>query len=656
MNLQYKQIVSKIFIKEYVARYGRVPNDIELAQHLLEIEKAYPAIDFYGASGSFSKKYNFLERMSSSLTNSNMQLLAEDVSKQEKEIKSLVKDLDINKSSLKSYLKRSSTMLSSFERRLNNLLINYSNSDIFLHSIDEDFLNHNNVDLKNSSVDFFKGYCTLYNKKEYMDLNNISASFAFRTNSKKISEGANCEVKEILTANGKEWIAEFITSESSNRVVLEIELDLMEADGVYVGSLILEGSSIEKNGKLYYGTQVQCGNKSYKSIEPRIKRFSSGENFTNINQEGVRKIKISLIKETFDHIKRDSTYSYVFNLSKIKIRKDFFTSKEGIMYAGPYEIRDGSGNLIPFSMAKLSSNTCCIVPDETSANFYLSVDNVNWHEAFWKENQNVIRFDNLNLSSEGEIIDNSYPLYSTIEIEGEYYLNYRIDSSLLKRTSKNNIILKRNIKQDKILYGADSGWFYDRETTSYKVSVEIKNIEGKYLDLGNDSAIIDGFKKSGLVKLEKGIHEIEIAKDRYFKIEKNLVNDQAIQEKDSFYPYNQKHLIEGYEYSNNFAGEKIYLGFEDVFSFKMEYIPEEKFYFSKSLKNYTIIEKVIDNNTYSYFKVNVLEADSSWRQENNRLEIIGSLNEYNKLYVKAVIRSSDNRTVPHINSFNIRVI
>lgn len=656
MNAQYKQIVSKIFIKEYVKEHGYVPSDIELAQHLLDIEKAYPDMNFYGASGSFSKKYNFLERMSASLVNRNMELIAEDINKQEKELKGLAKDLDVNKSSLRSYLKRSSTALSKFERRLNNLLINYSNSDIFLHSIDEDFLDHNNVDLTNSSVDFFKGYCTLYNKKEYMDLNNVSASFSFRSNSKKISEGANCEVKEILSANGKEWIAEFVTNEPSNRVVLEIELDLMEAEGVYVGSLILEGSSIEKNGKLYYGTQIQCGNKSYKGIEPRIKRFSSGENFTNINQEGVKKIKVSLIKETFDHVKTDSTYSYVFNLSKIKIRKDSFTSREGVMYAGPYEIKDGSGNSIPFSMAKLASNTCCIIPNETSVNFYLSTNNEDWHEAFWQENQNVVRFDNLDLSSEGEMIDAAHPIYSTIEIDGEYYLNYRIESNILNRTSKNNIVLKRNLKQDKILYGADNGWFYDREKSIYRVSVEVKNIEGKYLDLGSDSAIVDGFKKSGLLKLEKGIHEIEIARDRYFKIEKDLGSDEALEEKDAFYPYNQKHLIEGYDYGNNFVGDKIYLGFEDIFSFRMEYIPEEKFYFSKSLKSYTIIEKVINDITYSYFKVNVLEADSSWREERNSLKIIGSSNEYNKLYVKAVVRSSDNKTVPHINSFNIRVI
>ena len=88
----------------------------------------------------------------------------------------------------------------------------------------------------------------------------------------------------------------------------------------------------------------------------------------------------------------------------------------------------------------------------------------------------------------------------------------------------------------------------------------------------------------------------------------------------------------------------------------MKYIPEEKFDFMNSLENYTIIEKVEDGTRYSFFKVNIIATDSSWKEESNSLKIIGSSSDYNKLYVKAVIRSSDANTVPHINSFSVRVI
>ena len=87
----------------------------------------------------------------------------------------------------------------------------------------------------------------------------------------------------------------------------------------------------------------------------------------------------------------------------LKIRKDFFKSnQEGVLYAGPYEVRDSFGDPINFSMAKLSSDTCCIVPDKTSVNFYLSKDNTNWKEAFFEEDyQNVIKFNDINIAKQG---------------------------------------------------------------------------------------------------------------------------------------------------------------------------------------------------------------------------------------------------------------
>ena len=57
-------------------------------------------------------------------------------------------------------------------------------------------------------------------------------------------------------------------------------------------------------------------------------------------------------------------------------------------------------------MAKLSTDTCCIVPDKSSIDFYISKNNTDWYEAFYEEkNQNVIKFSEIDISRKGSKID-----------------------------------------------------------------------------------------------------------------------------------------------------------------------------------------------------------------------------------------------------------
>ena len=57
-----------------------------------------------------------------------------------------------------------------------------------------------------------------------------------------------------------------------------------------------------------------------------------------------------------------------------------------------------------------------------------------------------------------------------------------------------------------------------------------------------------------------------------------------------------------------------------------------------------------------YFKVKILNSDSSWMREKNNVIIQKQVSNSNKMYVKAIIKSNDKGISPHINSFSIRVI
>lgn len=654
---KYKKLIIEHYVKAYIEENGMVPSQTEINQFLISFTKKSPDLLTYGLSEQLTEKYSFLEVSSASKANKNFTSFKYDLKYQDESLVDFIKTLDISKYNLKSYLTRTSDSLSKLEARLNSLIINYSNSDIFLHSVEENFKSHDKVDLKESTASCFKGYCTLDGRASYYDLSSCSVKYDFRTKNKKLSSGTNVELKKILENNGSECTIEFVTTQRVGRVSLEVTLDFNESEGLYVGSSIISGSAIENNSKVYYGTEVEVFTKSFRAITPRVKRFSSGENFTSINEPKVKKMRFTFMKEAADREVGDGVYVYVFNISKLKIRKDSIEKNYGELLCGPYDVISDSGEPISFSMAKLSTDTCCIVPGKTSVNFFLSVDQDNWIPAsYGKDSQNVIKFNSLDLTESGETIDPLLFPGEILEDNGDYYYNYRIKSDLLVGVNKNNIRIKRNIPQGFKIYGSNRGWYFNPASETYSCSVEITDLEGKYLDIGPNTIKVNGFIKSGLIKLSQGFYSFEVDSETFFEAESGLASEVSLAESDPFYPYNVKSLIEGYVYPANFDGEKVYQGLGQIYSFLLNYIPSEKFDIFNDLNGYTIFEKEHEGELYSYFRVNVMLSDSSWRKEISSLKITGSSKQNNKLYVKAIIRSSEPGRVPHINSFNVRVI
>ena len=61
--------------------------------------------------------------------------------------------------------------------------------------------------------------------------------------------------------------------------------------------------------------------------------------------------------------------------------------------------------------------------------------------------------------------------------------------------------------------------------------------------------------------------------------------------KNDLFPYNHKYLIEGYSYSKNFNGDKVYLGMDKCFASLMKYVPIEVFYMKRNNNNLDIVKR-----------------------------------------------------------------
>jgi hypothetical protein len=135
----------------------------------------------------------------------------------------------------------------------------------------------------------------------------------------------------------------------------------------------------------------------------------------------------------------------------------------------------------------------------------------------------------------------------------------------------NNVILWRNIGEKGIAIGDTTkkvrgiqiGWEFSEPY--YSTTIYIGQTEGMVIDTGNLPITIDEVNYTGVVSsdiLSRGTHSIKIHKDYWRAVPPELNTIQELKQYDILYPYNQKLLIEGYEYGASYpeADEKIYSG------------------------------------------------------------------------------------------------
>lgn len=109
--------------------------------------------------------------------------------------------------------------------------------------------------------------------------------------------------------------------------------------------------------------------------------------------------------------------------------------------------------------------------------------------------------------------------------------------------------------------GIQKGWEYN--APFYSTVINIENSQGLTIDVGNNPIRIDNVNYTGVIGpnvLSKGTHKVRIHKDYWREVPPSLTSLSALQAADVLYPYNQKLLIEGYQYDSAWTEEVKYNG------------------------------------------------------------------------------------------------
>lgn len=668
MNQLKEKIISN-FIEENL----RAPTQQEI--NLLynkEVNKD-PNIEKHGLSVSKVKKhFSANETSSKSKYNDIVENLNLDQKYLTEMMQSKIDDLEAG---FRENIKTMNSQLSKLkvlERSVNKDLLLHLKEDVFLNGVLESFENYDKVDFDNSNIAFYNGKATVgFTKTSSKSFNFEDIQYSVRSRSGEVLSSRTISSFENIKEEDGSYFKVLAESKTKyDHIDFILDISFKEQTGVDLETIKFTTYTPERNSKASYQCFVSLDGNTFTEINESNLRLKSGENFIEINKKSIKKVKIILSKFSYD-FKENGNYIYVFSLDYLGLTKNKYKiNQESVMYLGPYEILDEESVPVKFSMATARGGTCCIIPDETSIDLYLSKDNVSWHKIdFTGRSKEVVQFyESVESATDFTLFDlidkNSRSNYLAEELPdsfslntNEKILNLYIPNSNKENFIKQSVSIRRNVlkKDNEKVYNASRGWH--KTQGFFYTNFEIDQPEGRYIDFGRRSCFIDGRLITGRVFLTKGVHSFKTSEENWYNLnlndEKEVVTSRQLKEIDPLYPYNHKYLIEGFSYSKIFRGKKIYLGTKTCFSYEMDFVSKERFLRESTLDKFTFIEKPEG----LFIKIKVDETKSDSKIEDFEITYRRTLEEdSNLLYIKAVLKTANEDVTPKIDQIQVRVI
>lgn len=549
--------------------------------------------------------------------------------------------------------------LNKLELEINKEVLLSNSNDPFLYGIVEEFTDLKFVDQEMTDALIYDGHVICKSnifESQVVSSFNIKADIVSRSNSIVFKNGTqNLFDLKRLDKSGYQHIC---YSNNKNDIVdLILDIELLNATDINVLRLDLLDLGI--NSKIISNVFVLNQDGIYDPVENNNSFVTNGTTFINVNKKNVKYIKLVLTKTSYDE-ENNLEYLFKFNIDYIGFNKFEYDDKEvSTVVCGPYKILNEKNEPVNFNSASIVKGTCCVIPDKTSIDFYLSKDKVNWeHISFTNSGRNVVSFENT-LEEILELIDSTQGNYTVNdrEILNRYRININSNQSLLNFyipfdkisfyiQNSEEIFRQTNLSRN-------DGWIKNNNTWS--TVFEVENLEGRYINLGIYEAKIDNNIKSGKVFLSYGRHTIET--NHYSVISNNdqILNETDLKVADSLYPCNHKYLIEGFRYSSNYIGQRVYLGFDKNYGYLLKEVPTG--FLKNNPTRYDIYSKINVQGLGLCFVVNVNPNNDDFANESYDINVLSSSNEFdNNLYIKAVLKTNDKTVTPKIDSIQVRVI
>jgi hypothetical protein len=247
-------------------------------------------------------------------------------------------------------------------------------------------------------------------------------------------------------------------------------------------------------------------------------------------------------------------------------------------------------------------------------------------------------------------------------------LNLQVDLDVKLNTD--TLTLWRNVGEKgiessdttKLVRGVQAGWSYI--APYYYTVIKVKSSTGMLIDVGNNPITIDGVSYTGVIDgtiLSPGTHKIKVHKDFWNSVEPDLNTLTELKSLDILYPFNQKLLIEGYQYGTTFSTEKIYKGADFFAQSILEKVSVFDFVNNISSQDFDRFAMDIDIGASTstgpsrVFLVNTDNSIADFANERFMLEFDLTDELFSFVAIKAEFRTNSNKLSPILDEYIIKL-
>lgn len=637
-------------------------------------------------SNSFSVSKN--ELSSAAKFNSSMQSISTSLNLLYKYLSYKTESLDSLSRTWKTIGDGFSLRIKGLENRITSLLLLQSDTYGYFNYIEDNFSSTEKVDSTSTTLlDTSKGILTVGSgsiESEIVDTRTLSLSnisFAVLSRNGLISEsdmagssligcltGESFWQKKIITSNSGTVFSEIVVTLPNTIPISRIDVDPLCSSEVEVTFL--------------YSTDGY----TWTSLKTSSLKSATKINFSSVS---VRYIKLILKKESPDSTE-NGQYIYLIGINKLQFYSEDVSTTSSTFYSTPLSIAG-------ISIGKASLDVCESISDNSDIEYYLSASNsitpgqwvrVDPISRDQKNYSSVVDFSRstevtvsglsisyqtgasekfINPAQNYTIINsvtNGLISESTCQSSDRRYIFDNSSHCLLDHSiasgvqiSPQSIELWRNTKSGLTVRGVASGWGYS--APYYQTMFSVTEEEGRVIDFGLSPVEIDGVKQAGNTTISYGIHLIRIHQDNWIEISSGITSLSSLKSADKLYPFNQRYLIEGYDYPISWTEEKVYRGFSVFGEFRMN-ADEPKtlahFLLDTDLADSGAIVAGLSSSRPSQTVI-LLRVDSSksdFINEKFTLKFKVPEDRFQYVFLKAVL-TANNGVAPTIDSYRIKI-
>ncbi len=597
--------------------------------------------------------------------------------------------------------------LKSLDIRISDLLRNLTQSDV--KYISDDFVDTSSIDLLSTtaSIDLHGetvGMSLSNNLPTKINLNAMSpkdCQFSILTRSNLLSSSiaTHGELLNAFDDTNSFWQTRVSVTNPTQPITGELKMKFSET---FISKISINLHATNSNTGIQITPFLSEDGVNYTQVDTSNLTVNTKDKASWVfPRTQVSYIKLLMTKQGYDYIDK-GLYIYEFGAEDISLYDESYGTTEQVLISSLLSVPDLDNNPLEFSDVQLQ--VCERVPEDTSIQYYVAAlatpsSDIHWvaidHIAKLNSthpkvihfgNQLAIEVDDIFVSYNpvasltwqvNPNVDFTLKDYTSIDAgvttsitsdDVRYYLinseDRILDTQILGDIIDTSYVVFRNVgKQntstsdyiDEVRH-IRAGWKF--EEPYYITTVEVSNTNGQQISFGDKALILDDLSVKGKIIIPYGTHTIKIHKNNWVNVPGGLTSLALLKVADPLFPFNHKHLIEGYgliDSANPYVGVELFAEVEmkriSISDFITSVKPDDYTKYTIDIDN----GAVVDGTPSTIFMVKSDKNKSDFLDE--RFTIRFKLNKqlYKYLKFKAVLFTDNPLVSPNLDGYKLRI-